>query len=827
MNDIPKSLKTRRERIEDSLGAWAHFVFRFRWLVAIGMLFTTATLATFIPSIELKMSTEDYLFEEDPIRSAYDRFKEEFGQDQVAMLTIEPPAVFDLAFLEKLRAFHDDLEEEVPYLEDITSLINVRSVYGRGDELVVEDLLEELPGSQAELDTLRERVMSTPSYVTRSVISEDGKATSVLVEVAIYSAMDPTGTDDALQAGFQEEEAPDGGSAGEEGEPGKRPFLTSGENTKLVETILDIVERHDAADFKIRAGGGPLLTYQLTLEMSRDVPRFFGGGLLVIAFFLVLLFRRTSPVLLCLLVVVPAVLSTFGLAAILGIPFSSVSQLTPSFLLAVGVGYSVHLLTIFLRDLSKQRSRLESLEHALRHSGLPVMMTALTTATGVLSFLAAEMKPIAEMGLLSAIGVAVTLIYAMVLLPALLAILPLEAGRSRQTPRLDAFLSGLATGAARHPWSIVGGCALLALSALLAMTQLRIASDPISWFPEDHPFRVASDYITDTFGGSRSFELVIDAGAEDGLYEPALMNRIESLDRLVADLRESGAALTHTISIVDIAKETHQALNANDSAYYSIPQERKLLAQELLLFESGGSDDLEKVVDSRFSKARYTIRTTWQDGADTANFLKESEHRFHDVVGPDAELLITGMSSLISRTVAATTESMLQSYALALALITPLMMIMIGSLRAGLVSMVPNLVPILLTLGMMALVDIPIDMFTLLAGCIAIGLAVDDSIHFISSFRRYLALGHKPIDAIERTMQSTGRALLFTSIVLTTGFLVLTLSPMLNLRQVGTLTAFAVGAAFLLDVTVTPALLVLTHRGQNAVNTAADRRNES
>jgi predicted RND superfamily exporter protein len=356
------------------------------------------------------------------------------------------------------------------------------------------------------------------------------------------------------------------------------------------------------------------------------------------------------------------------------------------------------------------------------------------------------------------------------------------------------------------------------------MTQLRVSSNPISWFPEDHPFRIASDYITDTFGGSRNLELVIDVGAENGLHEPETMNRIESLDRLVADLRESGAALTHTASVVDIVKETHQALNANDAAFYAIPQERMLLAQELLLFENGGSDDLEKVVDSSFSKARYSIRITWEDGADTANFLEESEHRFHEAVGPDAKLLITGMAAVIARTVAATRDSMLRSYALALALITPLMIILIGSLRAGLVSMVPNLVPILLTLGMMALVGIPIDMFTLLAGCIAIGLAVDDSIHFISSFRRYLASSHDPIDAVEKTMQSTGRALLFTSIVLTTGFLVLTLSAMLNLRQVGALTAFAVAAAFLLDVTVTPALLVLTHRKRHAVSTSADLR---
>ena len=134
-------------------------------------------------------------------------------------------------------------------------------------------------------------------------------------------------------------------------------------------------------------------------------------------------------------------------------------------------------------------------------------------------------------------------------------------------------------------------------------------------------------------------------------------------------------------------------------------------------------------------------------------------------------------------------ESMLRSYALALALITPLMMILIGSLRAGLVSMVPNLVPIFMTLGVMGLTGIPIDMFTLLAGCIAIGLAVDDSIHFIASFRRYLELGNDPVRSVELTMQTTGRALFFTSVVLTTGFLVLTLSGMLTVAASSTATS--------------------------------------
>jgi hypothetical protein len=152
---------------------------------------------------------------------------------------------------------------------------------------------------------------------------------------------------------------------------------------------------------------------------------------------------------------------------------------------------------------------------------------------------------------------------------------------------------------------------------------------------------------------------------------------------------------------------------------------------------------------------------------------------------------------------------MLRTYGVAFAVITPLMMLLIGSFRAGLVSMAPNIFPIAMTLGLMSLLDIPLDLFTMMVGCISIGLAVDDTLHFIHGFRARLAEVGDPYLAIEQSLATTGRALLFTSIVLSIGFLVLTMSSMSNLASLGLLVAFSVSAAFILDIIVTPALLIL------------------
>ena len=189
-----------RQRIEDALGAWAHVVLRFRWPIFVSVLLLTVGLATLIPQMEVKMASEDFLFEDDPVRAVYDDFKREFGQDQIMIVAISPEEIFDLGFLRKLEQFHRDLENEVPFLEDVTSLVNVRSTYGRGDELVVEDLLDEMPTTEAELAAFRERVESTPFYRKSGILSDDPRATGVRVDVAVYG--DETGEAAALAGVF-------------------------------------------------------------------------------------------------------------------------------------------------------------------------------------------------------------------------------------------------------------------------------------------------------------------------------------------------------------------------------------------------------------------------------------------------------------------------------------------------------------------------------------------------------------------------------------------------------------------------------------------------
>ena len=210
-----------------------------------------------------------------------------------------------------------------------------------------------------------------------------------------------------------------------------------------------------------------------------------------------------------------------------------------------------------------------------------------------------------------------------------------------------------------------------------------------------------------------------------------------------------------------------------------------------------------------------TVRVPWKDAVQYTTFFDLVKADTEAALAPYGRPTITGTLSLLVRTINAVVTSMAQSYLLAFAVITPLMVFLLGSLRTGLLAMIPNTLPILLTLGLMGVFGFPLDVFSLMVGGIALGLAVDDTIHFMHNYRRYREQGPAPEAAVEKTLLTAGRAMLITTIVLSVGFLGFVMSSMGNLRNLGVLVAFATTTAFFADVLLAPALLALFDRRKN------------
>ena len=808
---LPPTTRPVRRKIEHGFERWGQIVAQHRWGLIALMVLVAAGLGTQLHHISFDTHPEKFLTQDHPTRVRYAEFRRQFGQDDTIAVTIRAPQIFDLEFLTWLRDLHRALEERVPSLDEVTSLINARSTRGKEDELIVEELLEDWPRTPAGVERVAEIALANPLY-HNLLTSADARLTTLTVRLTTYSSL---GAAFDELGGFEDDALADP----------KLKFLTGTETVQAVEAVQEVVAEFARDDVEIYVAGNPVLMMRLVSDMQRDMTVFLSLSVVTIMIVLALLFRRVAGVFLPLLVVGLSLVSTFGLAGIRGEPLNITAQIIPTFLLAVGSSAAIHLLVIFFQRYDRGASREEALAGALGHSGLAIVMASLTTAGGLASFLAAELNPVRELGLLTPTGVLIGLVYCLVLLPALLMVVPLQR-KTYPNPEghpglIERTLVRGGDVAVSHPWAVIGMTALIVLLAGLGAARLVFVHDPMTWFPDGDPLRVSTKLIDSEMGGTLSMEMVADTGVENGLHQPAVMNALAELGVRASEFRGAhGIHVRKTLSVADILKEIHQALNENRPEFFIIPQERRLIAQELLLFENSGSDDLEDFVDTQFKKARFTVRGPWVAPQFYGSFIPEVESAFREALGPEVEVTTTGLMPMLAAALEALRIGMFRSYTLALIIITPLMMLLIGSLRGGLVSMVPNLAPIICALGFIGWVDLGLDMFKIMIGSIAIGLAVDDTIHFMHNFYRYFGESGDTRDSVRKTLRTTGRALLTTSIVLTLGFLTYTFSAMKNLAHFGLITAVAITLAFLADVIVAPALVTLATRGKKVPVTA-------
>ena len=798
-----------RDRIEKWFEGFALFIYRNRIKTVVFMLALLIPLISQIPKITMDTSMEGFLHDEDPARQAYNNFRDQFGRDEVVIIAINPSNVFDKQFLKRLKAFHEALEEQVPYIDDITSLINARNTRGETDELIVEDLLEHWPDTDKDMEILKSRVISNQIY-KNLLISEDGHFTTVIIKTHSHSFL---GDEADIIKGFEDTEPePDDQNAA----TAKRPYITDRENSEAVNTVYEIVKKYNGADFPIHVSGSPAVTHFLKQAMVNDMRKFIALAVLVASVVLFIMFRRITGILLPIFVVVLSLLATLGLMAVFDVSIKLPTQILPSFLLAVGVGTSVHILAIFYHRFRQNNDKAESISYALGHSGLAIVMTNVTTACGLLSFSTADIAPIADLGIFAGIGVLFAFINTVILLPALLALIPikqkaLEGKNENSDTMMDRFLMGVCRFSTTYPRRIVLFSAVVMILSIIAVFHIQFSHFPLGWYPEDNHVRIATEKIDKNLRGSLNLEVVIDTGKENGLYEPDILNRIEKAVVYTESLEFSEIFAGKAWSLTTILKEIHQALNENRPEFYAVPQNRDLIAQEFLLFENTGSDDLEDVVDSQFSMARFTIKVPFKDAIKYEKFLNTVETYFKKHFS-EAKITITGMMALLFRTIYNVMVSMAKSYTIALVVITLLMIFLIGRIRIGLLSMIPNIAPILLMLGVIGAFSLPMDLFTMMVASIAIGLAVDDTIHFMHNFRRYYEAGGDPKDAVRQTLDTTGRAMLVTSVVLSLGFSIFAFATMSNLINFGLLTAFTIIMALVADYLLAPALMVLVNK---------------
>lgn len=814
-----------KHKVEHRFEKLSDFIYYNNIKILLGIAVIVILFAMQLKHLTVDTSTEGFLHESDQLRIEYDKFKDQFGRDEKVLLAIKSDNIFTIEFLKKLDKLHRDLQNNLPYIEDVNSLINARNTRGTIDSLIVDDLFEDLPNDQKALEFKKSLAQNNPLFKDL-LIDEKGTITTIIIDTQTYTSLDKNGNPLPKKEDNEDDEFSDEDEFKVEtsaDHKNEKEFLSDWENAQIVEKTKEIVSNYQSDNFKILVSGTAVINAELKGSMQRDMQKFIKLVLLVMAILLAIMFKRISGVLLPLITVIFTIISTLSLMAVFKAPITVVTQILPSFLLAVTVGASIHLLAIFFKEYNLNKNKKASLRYAMGHSGLAIVMTSLTTAAGLWSFSFSELAPVADLGKFASAGVVVGLVYTLIFLPALISLLRIkpkniiiENDREALTA-MDKLLIKIADISVTYPKRIITITTILILISLSVASQLRFSHKPIIWFDKDHQVRMATNMIDENMKGSVTLEIVVDTKQENGLYEPEILNAIDHFSQDILTIKNDKYFVGKTLSVVDILKETNKALNENKKEAYVIPQDRNLIAQELLLFENSGSDDLEDFVDSGFTKARITVKLPYLDAMDYMVLLKDINKKIDTHFKDKAQVTVTGISNLLGRIMEASMSSSAVSYIIAIFLITIMMLILIGNIKIGLISMIPNISPILIATTIMVIYDMPLDMFTMLIGAIAIGLAVDDTVHFMHNFRKYELLYNDINKAVRQTLLTTGRAMVVTTIVLSFGFFVFMGASMSNIFNFGLLTGIAIIIAVLADFFLVPAIMKIIVKNRRDV----------
>ena len=796
-------------KAEKSLGAFGIQVLRFRNLVLLLIIIGVGLLSYNIPKLIIATSLESSFKGHNQAIQDYQKFRDIFGRDDKIYILINSEDIFSVHFLARLKEFHEDLENTLPLLSEVDSLINAKYIEGKNGILQVKDFFENLPQTREQSELLREKALTYPLY-KNSYISQNGDAMIMVIKTQAVSAL----TEDGKRIknhgrGIGEQKKMPEGQA--------LKSISQVENIAILGIIEAVVKQYNAENFRIVFSGTPAYQFHVEPKIRKSMIYMSIMVLALTFFFMAILFGRVSGIFLPQFVVIMSLGATLGLMALAEVPFTLTSSMLPSILLSVGLTAPIHFMVVFFK-YQKRVGRLRAIIRTLKHSGLPIIMTSLTTIVGLLSFAFTEIAPVAHLGVFAAIGIALCLLLTLVFLPGMLALLKILPGREREQlyekSTYNRALIWMGRTGIHHAHDIYILSFILFIIILPGFFKLNFSHNMLHYFSEDEPFIEQTTLIEDETSGFRALEVVVDTGRENGILDYTFLNNLEQLEDYALEQNNiSGRPYTGKItSILDIVKKTNQAWHGDDSAHYTIPQDNYIIERQLQEFKQADSDYLGRYVDQDLSLARFTAMMYWEDAAMDVGFVKELEHYATDLFGKTVKVIVTGAVSIGSKVIDLMMSNLAIGYCTAFFIITLFIIMAVGDVKLGLLAMIPNIYPIVAGLGLMGLMGIPLNTYNLIGGSIVIGVAVDDTIHFFHNFRSYYEKSGDVETAVVETLRSAGRALITTSLILVSCFWLRLFSSLKVISDFGLIVGFSLLVAFLADVMLAPALLSYYYR---------------
>ena len=756
---------------------FAERVLAARWLVILATLVGVAVASSGIARLEFSGSYRLFFDEDNPQLIALEELENTYGKSENIVFLVVPDDG-DATSEEALSAtvWLTESAWMTPWSRRVDSLANFQYTTADGDDLFVRDLVDPQELTRAEARSRVRAVALSDPRIAGSILADKGDVSVVNVTIEL---------------------------------PEEGQLEAVGEVADFARSLaLEAEERFPGVDLRVV---GTVMINQTFVEASIGSQMIFlPASLLLMALVLGVLTRGWPGVAGTGLVIVFSILASVGLGGWAGLPFSPPISPAPTIVLMIVVANCVHLLVALQQRLRAGDSRHDAIVEALRLNLHPVFLASLTTALGFLSMNFSEVPPYRHLGVFVAFGIGASFVLSVTFLPALLSLLPIRAGKERRLLRLPS-MTGLADLALRHRKALFVGWLVIVPAMILAIPRNELNDVLVHFFDESVEFRQDTDFMDERLSGNTLLEYSLEASEEGGVTSPPFLQEVSDF----AEWYRAQPPVRHVAVITDTFRQLNQSMHGDDPAAYRIPESQELAAQYLLLYELSLplGLDLNNQIDRSRSATRVSVSAETLYSQDVLDLNARAEAWLEENAPHVAGVNGTGPAALFAYIGQRNIRAMLVGTAVVLLAISAILLFALRSLRLGVISVVPNVLPAVLGFGVWGLTVGQVGLSLSVVVAMTVGIVVDDTVHFLSKYlRARREYGRDPEDAVRYAFDTAGRALFTTTVVLVAGFLIFMFSPFVPTAEVGVLTAMIIGFALVADLSLLPALLTAVDR---------------
>ena len=759
----------------------ARLLWRTRLPVAVAIVLGALALSPLVNVTDLDNDISAWISKSDPTYQTYERFRAEFDGGRTLLIALESPTLFERESLEFIRTVTEDIGR-VDLVQRVDSLATANVVRalpdvpgGMGEPaesggIEVRRLLDDpsVPGAPAET---RRRVLAD-DMLRGDLVSEDGTVTAIVVTFDEDRIDDVRGT--------------------------------------VIEAIHEVIDPRLPAGMRAHYNGSLEISEAYNRVTLSNTLLFTPPILLLMVVGVYVMFRSWRLTMLVIFSVLVSTAWAMGLYVLMGFKYNVLASMLPPLILVLAVADDMHIVQHFTHHLRESGSREQAFVSSVEHLWLPLFGASATTALGLLSLATSNVTSVRQFGIGAGVGVMVDFVIAVALLPTLLSLVPPDIAPPPQERWLVGPLRAVAGFAVRRARLVLVAVLVMAAVAIAGIWHLRVDTNHINFFSEEHPLHTSANTIDRKLSGVYSFNVMLE-DVPGSMKTPDTLRRLEKL-------REGLERLPYVkkvVSIADYVKRINGELNGGSMEAAVVPASADAIAQELFLFElsDAGRAELTRFVTSDYSSTQVSVKLASMSSDRVFAQINEAETLAAKAfAGTSVRTTVTGSGRIFSTLDHYLVTSQISSFATAFATVFAVIFILFRSIRFGVLAVIANAVPVLAMLGLMGWLDISLNVATVMVASVALGITDDDTIHFISRYRRDATAGASTTEAIELATVNEGRASLTSAIINAVAFGIMALSDYRPSAWFGSLMALTMVVAFLAEVLIVPAVITLFPR---------------